>query len=192
MTGQFKDFAEAIAFVNRVAEAAEEANHHPDILVHGWNKVRLSLTNHSAGGLTEVDFEMAGRFDGLAEPRYCSRCASISGCGPRACTRRAVWRPPPSRAGASISTGVAVKPSREVGPGDELELTLGPVRRTLIVRGRRSVACRRPTRRRSTTRPRQASLSVGARRSCGGSARRSTSAGVPTKRDRRRFDTGRR
>jgi 4a-hydroxytetrahydrobiopterin dehydratase len=60
---KFKDFAEAIAFVNRVAEAAEEANHHPDILVHGWNKVRLSLTNHSAGGLTAVDFEMAARFD---------------------------------------------------------------------------------------------------------------------------------
>ncbi len=59
----FADFAEAIAFVNRVADAAEEANHHPDILVHGWNKVRLSLTNHSAGGLTAVDFEMAGRFD---------------------------------------------------------------------------------------------------------------------------------
>ena len=47
-------------FVNRVAEAAEEANHHPDILLHGWNKVRLSLTNHSAGGLTVADFEMAG------------------------------------------------------------------------------------------------------------------------------------
>jgi len=62
---KFKDFAEAIAFVNRVAEAAEEANHHPDILVHGWNKARLSLTNHSAGGLTEPDFEMAGRFDAL-------------------------------------------------------------------------------------------------------------------------------
>jgi 4a-hydroxytetrahydrobiopterin dehydratase len=60
---KFKDFAEAIAFVNRVAETAEEANHHPDILVHGWNKVRLSLTNHSAGGLTEVDFEMARKFD---------------------------------------------------------------------------------------------------------------------------------
>ena len=57
---QFEDFAAAMAFVNRVAEAAEEANHHPDILVHGWNKVRLSLTNHSAGGLTEADFEMAG------------------------------------------------------------------------------------------------------------------------------------
>jgi 4a-hydroxytetrahydrobiopterin dehydratase len=60
------DFAAAMAFVNRVAEVAEEANHHPDILVHGWNKVRLSLTNHSAGGLTETDFVLAGRFDGLA------------------------------------------------------------------------------------------------------------------------------
>lgn len=62
---KFKDFAEAMAFVNRVAQAAEEANHHPDILLHGWNKVRLSLTNHSAGGLTEPDFEMAERFDRL-------------------------------------------------------------------------------------------------------------------------------
>lgn len=62
---RFEDFAGAMAFVNRVAEAAEEANHHPDILVHGWNKVRLSLTNHSAGGLTEADFEMAKRIDGL-------------------------------------------------------------------------------------------------------------------------------
>jgi 4a-hydroxytetrahydrobiopterin dehydratase len=61
-----EDFAQAIAFVMRVAAAAEEANHHPDIFVHGWNKVRLSLTNHSAGGLTEADFEMAGKFDGLA------------------------------------------------------------------------------------------------------------------------------
>ena len=63
---KFEDFAQAIAFVNRVADSAEEANHHPDILVHGWNKVRLSLTNHSAGGLTERDFEIATRFDGLA------------------------------------------------------------------------------------------------------------------------------
>ena len=54
-----------MAFVNRVAEVAEEANHHPDILVHGWNKVKLSLTNHSTGGLTEVDFTMAERFDAL-------------------------------------------------------------------------------------------------------------------------------
>ena len=61
----FNDFAEAMAFVNRVADQAEAANHHPDILLHGWNKVRLALTNHSAGGLTDPDFEMAGRFDAL-------------------------------------------------------------------------------------------------------------------------------
>jgi 4a-hydroxytetrahydrobiopterin dehydratase len=62
---KFADFAQAIAFVNRVAEAAEKANHHPDILLHGWNKVKLSLTNHSAGGLTDTDFEMARVFDEL-------------------------------------------------------------------------------------------------------------------------------
>jgi 4a-hydroxytetrahydrobiopterin dehydratase len=62
---RFEDFGEAIAFVNRVADAAEEANHHPDILVHGWNKVRLSLTNHAAGGLTDADFEMAARIEKL-------------------------------------------------------------------------------------------------------------------------------
>lgn len=63
---KFADFAEAMRFVNRVAAAAEDSNHHPDILVHGWNRVRLSLTNHSEGGLTEPDFAMAARFDGLA------------------------------------------------------------------------------------------------------------------------------
>ena len=62
---KFDDFAAAIAFVSRVAEAAEAANHHPDILVHGWNKVRLSVTNHSAGGLTEADFALAATIDGL-------------------------------------------------------------------------------------------------------------------------------
>jgi 4a-hydroxytetrahydrobiopterin dehydratase len=62
---KFKDFGEAMAFVNRVAVKAEEANHHPDILLHGWNKVRLSLTNHSAGGLTATDFEIAQAFDAL-------------------------------------------------------------------------------------------------------------------------------
>jgi 4a-hydroxytetrahydrobiopterin dehydratase len=62
---QFKDFAEAMAFVNRVAEAAEAANHHPDILVHGWNHVRLTLTTHSAGKLTDNDRAMAERIDGL-------------------------------------------------------------------------------------------------------------------------------
>ncbi len=62
---KFDDFAAAIEFVNRVAAVAETFDHHPDILVHGWNKVKLSLTNHAAGGLTEIDFDMAARFDGL-------------------------------------------------------------------------------------------------------------------------------
>ena len=63
---KFDDFRAAVAFVNEVAEAAEAANHHPDILVHGWNKVRLTLSTHSEGGLTEADFKMAARLDELA------------------------------------------------------------------------------------------------------------------------------
>ncbi len=62
---RFANFGDAIAFINRVADVAEEANHHPDIFLHGWNKVKLSLTNHSAGGLTEMDFTMAAAFDEL-------------------------------------------------------------------------------------------------------------------------------
>ncbi|MDX6671721.1 MAG: 4a-hydroxytetrahydrobiopterin dehydratase [Solirubrobacteraceae bacterium] len=62
---KFADFAEAMAFANRVAEVAEELNHHPDILVHGWNRVRLSVTTHSEGGLTAGDFELARRVDAL-------------------------------------------------------------------------------------------------------------------------------
>jgi 4a-hydroxytetrahydrobiopterin dehydratase len=62
---EFKDFVGAMAFVNRVADVAEEVNHHPDILVHGWNKVRLTLTTHSEGKLTDNDRAMAQRIDGL-------------------------------------------------------------------------------------------------------------------------------
>jgi 4a-hydroxytetrahydrobiopterin dehydratase len=65
---EFRDFAQAISFVNRVADAAEQANHHPDILIHGWNKVRLTLTTHSAGRLTDNDRAMAERIDGLPLP----------------------------------------------------------------------------------------------------------------------------
>jgi 4a-hydroxytetrahydrobiopterin dehydratase len=61
------DFAAAMAFVNRVAELAEEANHHPDILVHGWNRVRLTLSTHSAGGITRNDLDLAGRIDALGD-----------------------------------------------------------------------------------------------------------------------------
>jgi 4a-hydroxytetrahydrobiopterin dehydratase len=62
---EFKDFAEAMAYVNRVAEVAEEANHHPDILIHGWNKVRLTLSTHSAGKITDADHAMAAKIDEL-------------------------------------------------------------------------------------------------------------------------------
>ena len=63
---RFSDFAAAISFVDHVAEVAEAANHHPDILVHGWNKVRLTLSTHSEGGITDADFRLAARLDGLA------------------------------------------------------------------------------------------------------------------------------
>jgi 4a-hydroxytetrahydrobiopterin dehydratase len=57
------DFGAAIALVDSVAELAEAANHHPDILVHGWNNVRLTLSTHSAGGLTDADFALAAEID---------------------------------------------------------------------------------------------------------------------------------
>ena len=63
---KFSDFAAAMAFVNKVADAAEDANHHPDILVHGWNNVRLSLVTHSEGRITDNDRSMAERIDTLA------------------------------------------------------------------------------------------------------------------------------
>ena len=64
-TYQFKDFVQAMKFVNKVAEAAESANHHPDIDIR-WNKVTLTLATHSEGGLTHKDFDLAKKIDGLA------------------------------------------------------------------------------------------------------------------------------
>ncbi len=63
-TFQFKDFAAAMKFVNAIARLAEKAWHHPDIDVR-WNKVTLTLSTHSEGGLTEKDFELARRFNRL-------------------------------------------------------------------------------------------------------------------------------
>ncbi len=59
-----KDFAEAMAFVNRVAELAESRNHHPDIAI-SWNKVTLTLSTHDAGGLTQLDLDLATAIDAL-------------------------------------------------------------------------------------------------------------------------------
>lgn len=60
----FKDFRESLRFVNQVGELAEEAGHHPDIDIR-YNRVRLALVTHDAGGLTCKDFELAGRADKL-------------------------------------------------------------------------------------------------------------------------------
>jgi 4a-hydroxytetrahydrobiopterin dehydratase len=59
-------FKAAMALANAVADAANEANHHPDILIHDYKHVRLTLSTHSAGGITENDFALAATIDGLA------------------------------------------------------------------------------------------------------------------------------
>jgi 4a-hydroxytetrahydrobiopterin dehydratase len=65
-TFEFDDFVDAIDFVNAVSEVAEEEEHHPDIDIR-YNKVRLLLSTHSKGGLTELDFSLAERIDTLSE-----------------------------------------------------------------------------------------------------------------------------
>ncbi|MGB8889389.1 MAG: 4a-hydroxytetrahydrobiopterin dehydratase [Candidatus Korobacteraceae bacterium] len=62
---QFGNFVEAMEFVNRIAEAAEAVNHHPDILIN-YNKVTLTLVSHDSGGVTQRDIKMAGRINQLA------------------------------------------------------------------------------------------------------------------------------
>ena len=63
-TFSFEDFKKSLDFVNKVGELAEKHEHHPDILIN-YNKVRLSLTTHSAKGLTEKDFDLAKEIDNL-------------------------------------------------------------------------------------------------------------------------------
>jgi len=65
-TYELPSFAEAIGFVNRVAELAEQENHHPDIQI-SYRKVSLRWTTHSAGGLTDRDYALAERSDGLVD-----------------------------------------------------------------------------------------------------------------------------
>lgn len=65
-TFEFKNFVEAIAFVDKLVEPAEAAGHHPDLEV-SYNKVTVSLTSHDAGGLTDKDFSLAQTISGIAE-----------------------------------------------------------------------------------------------------------------------------
>jgi 4a-hydroxytetrahydrobiopterin dehydratase len=59
------DFVGAVRFVDSLVPAAEEMNHHPDVEI-SWSKVTMTLSSHSAGGLTESDFELAAKIDDLA------------------------------------------------------------------------------------------------------------------------------
>jgi 4a-hydroxytetrahydrobiopterin dehydratase len=63
-TFQFRDFRAAMAFVNQVADLAENAGHHPDLDIR-YNKVRLALVTHDAGGLTAKDFDLAAAANAL-------------------------------------------------------------------------------------------------------------------------------
>ena len=67
ITKEFKldDFVGSVDFVNRLTPVAEEMNHHPDLSI-SWNKVTVSLSTHSEGGITENDFELAKKVEALA------------------------------------------------------------------------------------------------------------------------------
>jgi len=62
---QFKDFVEALNFVNKLGEEAEKMNHHPDIFIHSWNKVKITISTHSEDGITKKDFQLAEKIEGL-------------------------------------------------------------------------------------------------------------------------------
>lgn len=62
---QLKDFAEALNFVNKVGAEAEKMDHHPDIFIHSWNKVKITISTHSEGGITKKDFQLAEKIEGL-------------------------------------------------------------------------------------------------------------------------------
>lgn len=62
---QFEDFTGSVGFVDRLTPVANEMNHHPDLAI-SWNKVTVTLSTHSEGGLTDADFDLAGKLDELA------------------------------------------------------------------------------------------------------------------------------
>lgn len=63
-----KHFKEALARVNRIGELAEEVGHHPDLLIHGWNKLDITIYTHKIGGLHENDFILAAKINRLPAP----------------------------------------------------------------------------------------------------------------------------
>ncbi len=65
---KFKNFKQALDFVNRLGAIAEEQQHHPDILLYGWNKVKVTFWTHDIGGLSMNDFIMAAKTDQIVIP----------------------------------------------------------------------------------------------------------------------------
>lgn len=60
---QFSNFTDAVCFLNRIAELAEEFNHHPDLHLTNYKHLKVVLSTHSAGGLTQLDFKMAAQIE---------------------------------------------------------------------------------------------------------------------------------
>ena len=61
-----KDFKSALNFVNKLGDEAEKMDHHPDIYIHSYNKVKISLSTHSEGGVTAKDFNLAEKIENLS------------------------------------------------------------------------------------------------------------------------------
>ncbi|PIW69864.1 MAG: 4a-hydroxytetrahydrobiopterin dehydratase [Ignavibacteriales bacterium CG12_big_fil_rev_8_21_14_0_65_30_8] len=60
-----KDFNEVLYFVNKIGRSAEAINHHPDLLMHSWNKLKITISTHDKDGVTEKDFELANKIEEL-------------------------------------------------------------------------------------------------------------------------------
>lgn len=60
-----KDFNDVLYFVNKISRSAEAMNHHPDIFMHSWNKVKISISTHDEGGITMKDFNLANKIEEL-------------------------------------------------------------------------------------------------------------------------------
>lgn len=67
---QCKDFAEALSFVNAIGEIAESEGHHPDLNLHSWNKIAITLSTHAIGGLSINDFILAAKIDAMRKAKF--------------------------------------------------------------------------------------------------------------------------
>lgn len=61
------NFLATIRMTQKIAEIAEAEDHHPDIFIHEWNKITITLSTHSAGNVTEKDFSLASKIDALTQ-----------------------------------------------------------------------------------------------------------------------------